>query len=121
MKIPNFGCSGFGILVTQTDIIYLSEFVYVGMHTRTDVNFNFSSVKNTWFPEISSGTTDCYLQIKSILGYSLWEVVSFFFFPGTEKPCILKLDHNFILACVFNFAYTCSFHAVNILSIESLK
>lgn len=44
-----------------------------------------------------------------------------FSFPGTEKTYILKLDQDFSLACIFYFAYTCGFHAVNILSIESLK
>lgn len=43
-------------------------------------------------------------------------------FPSTEKkPCILKLGKDFSLACIFGFAYTCGFRAVNILSIESLK
>lgn len=71
----------------------------------------------TWFPGISSGTKDCYLWIESILG-GLWV---FFFLPGTEKPYILRLGHDFSLACIFCFAYTCGFHAVNILSIGSLK
>ena len=128
---PDFGCSGFGILVTQTNIIHVSEFVCVcvGMHTRTDVHIlllnlqslllSSSSVRITWFPGISSGTTSCYLWNKCVLDYSSWE--DFFFFPGTEKPCILKLDQDFSLACIFYCAYTCGFHAVNILNIKNLK
>lgn len=130
IKKSDFGCSGFGILVTRTDIICVSEFVYVciGMRTRTDMHIlllnlqslllSWSSDKITWFPGISSGTTDCYLWTKSIWGYSSWE--GFFSFQALKKH-ILKLDHDFSLACIFYFACTCGFHAVNILSIESLK
>jgi len=38
-----------------------------------------------------------------------------------KKTCILKLGKEFSLACIFDFAYTCVFHVVNILSVESLK
>lgn len=44
-----------------------------------------------------------------------------FYLPGTENPYISKLNHNFSLACIFYFTNTCGFHAVNILSLESLK
>lgn len=130
-KKSDFGCFGFGIVITQTDIALISEFVYVcvGMHAGTDkhillLNFqslllSWSSVKITWFLGNSSGTTDYYLWTKSILGCSSWEGI--FFFLGTEKNIYFKVGSRFSFGIHIYFAYTCEFHAVNILSIENLK
>lgn len=124
----------FGILVTQTDIMRGAEFVYLcaGLHTRTYLNFTFEypiaitflkSCQNYLVPR--NQLWDYRLLDLDQIHFGLFLMgglcLVVFYLSGTENPYISKLNHNFSLAWIFYFAYTCGFHAVNILSLESLK
>lgn len=126
-----------GALVWHTcssDIICAAEFVYLcaELHTRTHLNFTFKppititflkSCQNYLVPR--NQHWDYRLLAFDQIHFGLFLMgglcLGFFYLPGTENPYISKLKHNFSLACIFYFAYTCGFHVVNILSLESLK
>lgn len=132
-KKTDFGCSGlanlqFRLISCGAEFVYL----YAGLHTRAYLNFTFKppisitflkSCQNYLVPR--NQLWDYRLlpldQIHSGLFLMGGICLGFFYLPGTENPYISKLNHNFSLTCIFYFANTCGFHAVNILSLESLK